>query len=178
MDLSSIFFKKVWCLRRNKKPQASERERSRGRKEKVPCYLYAGTLLHSSVEDKTPGRCVRKGWLVYPAYPRHFFSLRGLVHICIPHTGTPCGRVIGNRSYWLSWVFPLWDCLSLTSWVKYNTLNSVCQEVLQNFLWFFRKNLEKNCEIYIREIKSKEKYKEEKEIRINIIMFTICLQKN
>ena len=35
--------------------------------------------------------------LLYPAYPRHFFSLRGLVHICIPHTGTPCGRVIGNK---------------------------------------------------------------------------------
>ena len=29
---------------------------------------------------------------MYPAYPRHFFSLRGLVHICIPQTGTPCGR--------------------------------------------------------------------------------------
>ena len=109
MDLSSIFFnffEKVWCLRWNKKPQASERERRRGRKEKVPCYLYAGTLLHSSVEDKTPGRCVWRKWLVYPAYPQHFFSLCGLVHICIPHTGTPCGRVIGNRSYWLSWVFP------------------------------------------------------------------------
>ena len=46
------------------------------------------------------------------------------------------------------------------------------------FFVIFRKNLEKNCEIYIREIKSKEKYKEEKEIRINIMMFTICLQKN
>ena len=52
-----------------------------------------------------PHRQIKKG-LVYPAYPRHFFSLRGLVHICIPHTGTPCGRIIGNRSYWLSWVFP------------------------------------------------------------------------
>ena len=110
MDLSSIFFqffqKKFDACGETRSPQASERERSRGRKEKVPCYLYAGTLLHSSVEDKTPGRCVRKGWLVYPAYPQHFFSLCGLVHICIPHTGTPCGRIIGNRSYWLSWVFP------------------------------------------------------------------------
>ena len=43
---------------------------------------------------------------MYPAYPRHSFSLRGLVHICIPHTGTPCGRVLGNRSYSLSWAFP------------------------------------------------------------------------
>ena len=46
------------------------------------------------------------GWLLYPAYPQHFFSLWGLVHICIPHTGTPCGRVIGRRSYGLSWVTP------------------------------------------------------------------------
>ena len=28
---------------------------------------------------------------------RHFFSSAALVHICIPHTGTPCGRVIGNK---------------------------------------------------------------------------------
>ena len=42
-------------------------------------------------------RAPQKEWLLYPAYPRHFFSLRGLVHICIPHTGTPCGRVIGNK---------------------------------------------------------------------------------
>ena len=47
-----------------------------------------------------------KSWLVYPAYPRHYFSLRGLVHIYIPHTGIPCGRIIGNRSYWLSWALP------------------------------------------------------------------------
>ena len=31
--------------------------------------------------------------------------------------------------------FPLWDCLSLTSWVKYNTLSSVCQEVFWTFLF-------------------------------------------
>ena len=31
--------------------------------------------------------------------------------------------------------FPLWDCLSLTSWVKYNILNSVCQEVFWTFLF-------------------------------------------
>lgn len=35
---------------------------------------------------------------MYPAYPRHFFSLRGLVHICIPQTGTPCGRGLCHRS--------------------------------------------------------------------------------
>ena len=34
--------------------------------------------------------------LVYLAYPRHFFSPRGLVHIYIPQTRTPCGRVIGS----------------------------------------------------------------------------------
>lgn len=45
-------------------------------------------------------------WLVYPAYPQHSFSLWGLVHICIPQTGTPCGRVMGNWSYWLSWALP------------------------------------------------------------------------
>lgn len=44
-------------------------------------------------------------WLVYPAYPQHFFILWGLVHIYIPQTGTPCGRVIGNRSYSLTWAF-------------------------------------------------------------------------
>ena len=44
-------------------------------------------------------------WLVYPAYPQHSFSLWGLVHTYIPQTGTPCGRVIGNRSYSLTWAF-------------------------------------------------------------------------
>ena len=48
----------------------------------------------------------------------------------------------------------------------------------EKFFVIFKKNLEENYEIYIREIKSKEKYKEEKEIRTNIVMFTICLQKN
>ena len=48
-------------------------------------------------------RAPQKEWLLYPAYPRHFFSLRGLVHIYIPQTGTPCGRVMGQRSYSLSW---------------------------------------------------------------------------
>ena len=52
-------------------------------------------------------------WLVYPAYPRHSFSLRGLVHICIPHTGTPCGRVLGRWSYSLSWASALRRCHSL-----------------------------------------------------------------
>ena len=45
-------------------------------------------------------------WLVYPAYPQHSFSLWGLVHTYIPQTGTPCGRVIENRSYSLTWAFP------------------------------------------------------------------------
>ena len=44
-----------------------------------------------------------KGWLLYPAYPQHYFSLWGLVHIYIPQTGTPCGRIMGQRSYSLSW---------------------------------------------------------------------------
>ena len=34
---------------------------------------------------------------------QHFFSELTLVHICIPHTYTPCGRVMGQRSYSLSW---------------------------------------------------------------------------
>ena len=33
---------------------------------------------------------------MYPAYPQHVFSPRGLVHIYIPQTRTPCGRVIGS----------------------------------------------------------------------------------
>ena len=52
-------------------------------------------------------------WLLYPAYPRHFFSLRGLVHICIPHTGTPCGRVIGLKVLPTLVGLSLWDCLAL-----------------------------------------------------------------
>ena len=53
------------------------------------------------------------GWLVYPAYPRHCFSLRGLVHICIPHTGTPCGRIIGWKVLPTLVGLSLWDCLAL-----------------------------------------------------------------
>ena len=34
---------------------------------------------------------------------QHFFSELALVHICIPQTYTPCGRVMGQRSYSLSW---------------------------------------------------------------------------
>lgn len=52
-------------------------------------------------------------WLLYPAYPRHFFSLRGLVHICIPHTGTPCGRVMGLKVLPTLVGLSLWDCLAL-----------------------------------------------------------------
>ena len=50
---------------------------------------------------------------MYPAYPRHCFSLRGLVHICIPHTGTPCGRVIGLKVLPTLVGLSLWDCLAL-----------------------------------------------------------------
>ena len=50
---------------------------------------------------------------MYPAYPRHYFSLRGLVHIYIPQTGTPCGRVLGRWSYSLSWASALRRCHSL-----------------------------------------------------------------
>ena len=34
---------------------------------------------------------------------QHFFSELALVHICIPQTYTPCGRIVGQRSYSLSW---------------------------------------------------------------------------
>ena len=54
-----------------------------------------------------------KKWLLYPAYPRHSFSLRGLVHICIPHTGTPCGRVMGLKVLPTLVGLSLWDCLAL-----------------------------------------------------------------
>ena len=50
---------------------------------------------------------------MYPAYPQHFFSLWGLVHICIPHTGTPCGRVIGLKVLPTLVGLSLWDCLTL-----------------------------------------------------------------
>ena len=44
----------------------------------------------------------QRNWLLYPAYPRHYFSLRGLVHICIPHTGTPCGGRFAGRDLLVS----------------------------------------------------------------------------
>ena len=89
-----------------------------------------------------PCRCVRKDGvsvnakrspldyeerLVYPAYPQHSFSPWGLVHICIPQTGTPCGRVIGSGLTDSRGSFPLWDCLSLTCCIYCTTNLSVCQ---------------------------------------------------
>lgn len=76
---------------------------------------------------------------MYPAYPRHFFSLRGLVHICIPHTGTPCGRVMGQRSYRLSWVFPFGTALpSPFVPLLYHNLG----DLSRGFLSFFKKLFE------------------------------------
>ena len=46
-------------------------------------------------------------------YPRHCFSLHGLVHICIPHPYTPCGRGLYRQGLTrLSWGLPLRFCLA------------------------------------------------------------------
>ena len=44
---------------------------------------------------------------------QHFFSELALVHICIPHTYTPCGRVIGLKVLPTLMGLSLWDCLAL-----------------------------------------------------------------
>ena len=54
-------------------------------------------------EHKSPPPCCFVVGII-----RHFFSETALAHIFIPQTYTPCGRVIGTRSYWLSWALPLW----------------------------------------------------------------------
>ena len=73
-------------------------------------------------------------WLLYPAYPRHSFSLRGLVHICIPHTGTPCGRGLYRQGLTrLSWVLPSASALLPSLCLYYSTLLAVCQEVFATF---------------------------------------------
>ena len=75
---------------------------------------------------------------MYPAYPRHCFSLRGLVHICIPHTGTPCGRVMGQRSYGLSWVTPFGIALpSPFVPLLYHTLRGLSRGFFEIFSNFF-----------------------------------------
>ena len=51
--------------------------------------------------------------LLYRAYPRHCFSPRGLVHIYIPRTRTPRGRVIGLKVLPTLVGHSLWDCLVL-----------------------------------------------------------------
>lgn len=75
---------------------------------------------------------------MYPAYPRHFFSLRGLVHICIPHTGTPCGRGLCHQGLTrLSWVLPAASALLPSLCFYYSTLLAICQAL---FLIFFGGN--------------------------------------
>ena len=73
-------------------------------------------------------------WLLYPAYPRHSFSLRGLVHICIPHTGTPCGRGLYRQGLTrLSWVLPSASALLPSLCFYYSTLLAICQDVFATF---------------------------------------------
>ena len=85
-------------------------------------------------------RAPQKEWLLYPAYPRHFFSLRGLVHICIPHTGTPCGRGLCHQGLTrLSWVLPSASALLPSLCFYYSTLLVICQGVFRNFLKFLFK---------------------------------------
>ena len=83
-------------------------------------------------------RAPQKEWLLYPAYPRHFFSLRGLVHICIPHTGTPCGRGLCHQGLTrLSWVLPSASALLPSLCFYYSILLTICQAL---FLFFFGGN--------------------------------------
>ena len=44
---------------------------------------------------------------------QHFFSELALVHICIPHTYTPCGRGMGLKVLPTLVGLSLWDCLAL-----------------------------------------------------------------
>ena len=74
---------------------------------------------------------------MYPAYPRHFFSLRGLVHICIPHTGTPCGRVMGLKVLPTLVGLSLWDCLALAFCTL---IVSQLGEFVKRFLKFLSKD--------------------------------------
>ena len=75
---------------------------------------------------------------MYPAYPRHFFSLRGLVHICIPQTGTPCGRVMGLKVLPTLVGLSLWDCLALAFCTL---IVSHFKGFVKRFFKFFLKNL-------------------------------------
>ena len=85
---------------------------------------------------------------MYPAYPQHCFSLWSLVHICIPHTGTPCGRVIGHRSYGLSWVTPFGIALpSPFVPLLYHTLRDLSRTFLSSF-WC--DGLESNQQVPVR----------------------------
>ena len=79
--------------------------------------------------------------LLYPAYPRHFFSLRGLVHICIPHTGTPCGRGLCHQGLTrLSWVLPSASALLPSLCFYYSTLLAICQALFLSSLIFYRED--------------------------------------
>ena len=60
---------------------------------------------------------------------QHFFSELALVHICIPQTYTPCGRVIGQRSYLLSWASTFRGCLAL----------SFCTLIVSHFKGFVKR---------------------------------------
>ena len=80
-------------------------------------------------------RAPQKEWLLYPAYPRHFFSLRGLVHICIPHTGTPCGRGLYRQGLTrLSWVLLSASALLPSLCFYYSILLTICQALFLFFL--------------------------------------------
>ena len=74
---------------------------------------------------------------MYPAYPQHFFSLWGLVHICIPHTGTPCGRVMGLKVLPTLVGLSLWDCLALAFCTL---IVSQLGEFVKRFLKFLSKD--------------------------------------
>ena len=66
---------------------------------------------------------------------QHFFSELALVHICIPQTYTPCGRIMGQRSYSLSWA-PVLSVALPSPFVPllYHTL----RDLSRGFLHFLR----------------------------------------
>lgn len=84
----------------------------------VACHLYFRLEWHSAKFT-----CFVVGIIPYD------FSLRTLVHIYIPHTYTPCGRVIGNLvllRQLASWGLPL-PSLALQYYI--NILLRVCQHL-------------------------------------------------
>ena len=77
------------------------------------CYPISLSPQIGSPSATAPSLAINWGGLTTYAPPRencfvvgiiqHFFSELALVHICIPQTYTPCGRVMGQRSNSLSW---------------------------------------------------------------------------